>query len=156
MRCWYRVVAPLKTKRLLTGTCLPTPAGECYQICIRQCIRACSTPFYVPFKQIICLQKPLSATEIPQRSYGQGSAIPDGAHPRQITFATVDCSAFPLCIALAESCDPLVDAAGEVFMEQTQTINLRIEVFDTSVIPSYRSSHFRCRSGRVTKDGEHR
>lgn len=71
-------------------------------------------------------------------------------------FATVDCSAFPLRIALAGSCEPLVDVAGEVFIEQTQTINLRIEVFDTSVILSYRSSHFRCRSGRVTKDGEDR
>ena len=156
MRCRYRVVVPLKAKRLLTGTCLPTLPGECYQTCIRPCIRACLTQFYVPFEPTICLQKPLSATEIPQRTYCQGTAIPDGAYPRQIMFATVDCSAFPLRIALAGSCEPLVDVAGEVFIEQTQTINLRIEVFDTSVIPSYRSSHLRCRSGRVTMDGEDR
>ena len=61
-------------------------------------IRACLTPFYAPFEPTICLQKPLSATEIPQRTYCQRSAIPGGAHPRQIMFATVDCSAFPLLL----------------------------------------------------------
>ena len=50
-------------------------------------------------------------------------------------FAMVDGKCFPATLALAGHCDSLVDGSGVAFTELNHTINLRIEVFDLSVIP---------------------
>ena len=90
---------------------------------------------------IICSQNISSGTRIPQRPYGQGSAILDGTTRKMIKFATTDGKCFPAALALAGHCDHLADGGAMVLTEKNQTINLRIEVFvlhvilDLSLIP---------------------
>jgi len=50
-------------------------------------------------------------------------------------FAMRDGKCFPAERALAGNCDHLVDGGGVFFTEKKQTINLRIEVFDSFVVP---------------------
>jgi len=78
-----------------------------------------------PSSLTICQQKLL---RIPQRSYCQGTAIPEGARGQMIMFATTGGGYFPAELALAGQYNLLVDAGGAVFTEQNHTINLRIEV----------------------------
>jgi len=50
-------------------------------------------------------------------------------------FASADGAHFPAELALAGQCDHLVDANGMVLPGHDQTINMRIEVSDSSVTP---------------------
>ena len=83
----------------------------------------------------ICEQVPVSGSRIPQRPYAKGTAIPGGVVGGMVMFTAVDGGHFPAELALAAQCDSLVDGRSEAFIEQSHTINLRIEVIGLCVVP---------------------
>ena len=101
----------------------------------------------------LCSQESSTWTCIPQRPYCQGTAIPDAV---DISFAMADGRFFPAELALAGLCGLLVDGNGAVFLEQNQTINIRIEVPDLLSPPSPQSSDPHVDSGQGIADGEHK
>ena len=89
-----------------------------------------------PSSLIACYQRP-SGVCIPQRDY-QGIASPDSVAHQRILFEGVDDDAFPARLALYGSYETLVGYDIDPFAENTQSINLRIEVLDLIVIQSRR------------------
>ena len=82
---------------------------------------------------IACCQEH-SSVPIPQRPHCQGTAIPGSGAPQRISFTRVNDNSFPADLAFTGQCTDLVDKDSIVFAEQTQTINLRIEVFDLLLV----------------------